>query len=430
MLAGSDLTLRKGSVNDPELPSLSLLESTRSVVNGVPQTIPTTSAERADFSWVADLEEICQNGCDIDEAMLEAEPPAGVIAARFKLQTGNFFTFSIARIGSDITPVNFKRLDNTGSNSPIHRPSPLGRRRHRGLGQQHRDVEEKSTAIRAVHDPFPRPGRDGRDRRLNLPPFTPPPRRTVPLPASASTSRCIRSDGEPACSGSAPRAARRSTVAGAPGVPKSVALDSPSGTLWVRARTAPSRFCRTVAEQALCRRRETNFPNRGRQPAIVRWRAALFPSATARKEDEMSRTAARSIAISWQILLTHHHLRIESHEVPAEAYSSDGRIAAATRSPGVMRNRASPLDIHADAAGTDFDVLFVRPPSFLEESMIEAMHYGAGTYDIYDGGVQHFCREQTFRGVAYKDASDRVWTYGAVSVPETEGMTACRKGFL
>ena len=62
--------------------------------------------------------------------------------------------------------------------------------------------------------------------------------------------------------------------------------------------------------------------------------------------------------------------------------------------------------------------------------MIEAMHYGAGAYDIYDGGVQHFYRVQTFRGVAYKDGSARVWTYGAVSAAEADGIRACRKGVL
>ena len=107
LLAGSDLTLRKGNTNDPDLPSLVLLENARTVVNGVPQTIPTTSAERADFRWVADLKAVCQTGCNIDTAMLDAEPPAGLIAARLTLRTGNIFTFSMARIGSDITTVNF-----------------------------------------------------------------------------------------------------------------------------------------------------------------------------------------------------------------------------------------------------------------------------------------------------------------------------------
>jgi hypothetical protein len=57
--------------------------------------------------------------------------------------------------------------------------------------------------------------------------------------------------------------------------------------------------------------------------------------------------------------------------------------------------------------------------------MVEAMHYGAGAYDIYDGGVQQFLRERAFRGVAYKDGSGRVWTYGAVTQNEAEALVPC-----
>ena len=147
----------------------------------------------------------------------------------------------------------------------------------------------------------------------------------------------------------------------------------------------------------------------------------------------MSRTAARSIAIILGMLLLTAVITCESNRMksPRKPSSSDGRIAAANAfTRRYAQSRFSGWNIRADAAGTDCDVLLVRTSIVLEESMIEAMHYGAGAYDIYDGGVQHFCREQTFRGVAYKDASDRVWTYGAVSVAEAEGMTACRKGFL
>ena len=147
----------------------------------------------------------------------------------------------------------------------------------------------------------------------------------------------------------------------------------------------------------------------------------------------MSRTAARTIAIILGMLLLTAVITCESNRLraPRRPTASDGRIAAAhafTRR--YAQSRFSGWNIRADAAGTDCDVLFVNTSIILEESMIEAMQYGAGTYDIYDGGVQHFYREQTFRGVAYKDGSERIWTYGAVSVAEAEGMTACHKGLL
>jgi hypothetical protein len=176
LLNGSDLSLRKGSTNDPELPALVLTENARSSVNGVPQIIPTTSSEREDISWIADLKKICQSGCDIDSALVEAEVPAGVVAARLRLRTGKVFTYSIARIGSDITPVNFKRLDGTGSASSYSQAvaSWVGA-----------DVTVSGSSIEIVEEKFN--GDPGRSMKLspaedenveiavlNLPPFTPP----------------------------------------------------------------------------------------------------------------------------------------------------------------------------------------------------------------------------------------------------------------
>lgn len=112
-LNGSDLFLQKGCSTDPELPALEIVDDARGTVNGSPKIIPTTSAEREDFSWVADLKELCP-ACSVDTDVLAANP-SSIVAARFTLNTGKLFTYSIARIGSDVTPVHFKRLDDTGS---------------------------------------------------------------------------------------------------------------------------------------------------------------------------------------------------------------------------------------------------------------------------------------------------------------------------
>jgi hypothetical protein len=90
------------------------------------------------------------------------------------------------------------------------------------------------------------------------------------------------------------------------------------------------------------------------------------------------------------------------------------------------KSRLSAWHVHASAAGADCAILLIDVPIVLEDSMIEAMHYGAGAYDVYDGGVHRFYRERTFRGVAYKDASGRVWTYGAVSPDEARSLAPCR----
>lgn len=104
----------------------------------------------------------------------------------------------------------------------------------------------------------------------------------------------------------------------------------------------------------------------------------------------------------------------------------DNRMAAARSFTGIYEHsRLSKWTVRASVAGAGCDVLFVRTSIILEDSMIEAMHYGAGAYDVYPGGVQQFYRDRAFRGVAYKDSSERVWTYGAVTTAEGESLTPC-----
>jgi hypothetical protein len=110
LLSDSQLSLVKGSTSAPSLPALTFTEGVRTTI------IPTTSAERADYSWLADLKQICPD-CGLNTSILDGEPPEGLVAARFRLQSGNVFTYSIARIGNHVTPVQFKRVDGQGSAS-------------------------------------------------------------------------------------------------------------------------------------------------------------------------------------------------------------------------------------------------------------------------------------------------------------------------
>lgn len=90
------------------------------------------------------------------------------------------------------------------------------------------------------------------------------------------------------------------------------------------------------------------------------------------------------------------------------------------------QSRFSSWKIHAQAAGADCDVLFVRTSNVLDDSTVEAIHYGATAYDVIPGGVQRFYRDHTFRGVAYQDVSERVWTYGTLTQAEGELLERCR----
>lgn len=94
-----------------------------------------------------------------------------------------------------------------------------------------------------------------------------------------------------------------------------------------------------------------------------------------------------------------------------------------------QRYAASPFaawHIRATAAGNDCSVLVLQTEIILEDSMVEAMHYGAGAYNTFPGGVKQFTTDHAFRGVIYKDVSGRAWPYGAVTEREAEEVTPCR----
>lgn len=176
VLDGSELSLRKGSTNDPDLPALDIERDARGSVNGQLQLIPTTSTEREDFTWVANLRQICPSACTLKSSLFGSQPPSGLVAARFRLQTGKLFSHSVARIGSSVTPVHFERLDGTGSASPYTQviTSWVGA-----------DIAVSGSSIELVEEKFD--GGTGRSMKLtpdsngtvevavlNLPPFMPP----------------------------------------------------------------------------------------------------------------------------------------------------------------------------------------------------------------------------------------------------------------
>lgn len=108
-LSSSDISLAKASSSDPALPSLSLTSNVRTSGS----LIPSTAAQREDISWIADLKQLC-SGCSVDTSVIGSQPPATVVA-RFHIRNGRVFTYSVARMGSDVTPAHFSRLDGSGS---------------------------------------------------------------------------------------------------------------------------------------------------------------------------------------------------------------------------------------------------------------------------------------------------------------------------
>ena len=115
VIDGSDIAVQK-SAGAANLPALQRIDNVRGTVNGQPKIVPTTSTERTDISWIPRLQQLCGGGCALDSDLFDAVPP-GIVAARFRITSGDLYTYAMARLGSDLTPVHFKRLDGTGSTS-------------------------------------------------------------------------------------------------------------------------------------------------------------------------------------------------------------------------------------------------------------------------------------------------------------------------
>jgi hypothetical protein len=101
------------------------------------------------------------------------------------------------------------------------------------------------------------------------------------------------------------------------------------------------------------------------------------------------------------------------------------RIAAAGAFTSLYAPSLAHWDVRGRAAGTDCSVLFVETAIVMDESIVEALHYGGGHYNTYRGGVDKFSRDRAFRGVAYKDSTGRLWTFGGVTHSEAESLAPC-----
>ncbi len=88
-------------------------------------------------------------------------------------------------------------------------------------------------------------------------------------------------------------------------------------------------------------------------------------------------------------------------------------------------SRLSDWKIRATAAGDRCDVLLIETSIMLEDSMVDALHYGAGEYGVYTGGIQRFSTEHEFRSVVYKDSTAHVWIYGDISAAGAQKLKRC-----
>ena len=110
----------------------------------------------------------------------------------------------------------------------------------------------------------------------------------------------------------------------------------------------------------------------------------------------------------------------------ASSHGDNVRVSAANLlTNDYSHSKLADWNVRANAAGADCDVLLVETSVALEDSTVNALHYGAGAYGVHSGGMQRFSKEHSFRGVAYRDSTGRIWTYGGVTAAEAETLTQC-----
>ncbi len=181
-LSSSDLTLV-----GPEEP-LAIRTNVRGHnEDGTLKLVPTTPAEREDFTWVASLPLISPGIGGFKAAVTSTEPPPGcMVAARLKLRSGNLFTYSLVKIDGKARPVHFRKPSGEGPEAAytqavanwveaeIHVP---------GEFVELVDTNFNNSTVRRSMKLYPQDG-VVEMAVLNLPPFeAPAPGAEAPLPA-------------------------------------------------------------------------------------------------------------------------------------------------------------------------------------------------------------------------------------------------------
>src|SRR5688572_155383 len=104
--------------------------------------------------------------------------------------------------------------------------------------------------------------------------------------------------------------------------------------------------------------------------------------------------------IGWVLLVVIIAISCKSNRTPLEG--NDRMAAASSFTSLYARSRLARWQVRGHAAGAGCDVLLIETSIVMEDSMVEALHYGGGAYDVYKGGIRQFSNDRSFRGVAYK----------------------------
>ncbi|HSY50411.1 MAG TPA: hypothetical protein VLC46_16485 [Thermoanaerobaculia bacterium] len=95
------------------------------------------------------------------------------------------------------------------------------------------------------------------------------------------------------------------------------------------------------------------------------------------------------------------------------------RIASAAALTKIYAgSRVSGLRLEAKAAPMDRSILLIRIGIPVDDSQVEAIHYGTGSFGVTPNGIRRFYLDHRFRGVIYQDATGATWAYGSVRTEE------------
>lgn len=86
--------------------------------DGSLQAVPTTPAEREDFTWVAAMSELAPGTGGYQSALTQQSNPGDLVAARLKLRSGKVITYSLVKIDGKARPVHFRKPSGDGPEAP------------------------------------------------------------------------------------------------------------------------------------------------------------------------------------------------------------------------------------------------------------------------------------------------------------------------
>jgi hypothetical protein len=86
--------------------------------NGALKSVPSTPAEREDFTWLTAMSELAPGTGGFQSALTGTGKPGRFVAARLKLRSGKVMTYSLVKIDGKARPVHFRKPSGAAPEAP------------------------------------------------------------------------------------------------------------------------------------------------------------------------------------------------------------------------------------------------------------------------------------------------------------------------